>query len=266
MSTLSIDAVDASALNSSDLNLKDFSLEILNSKPFYAFEVPKFVIDTTIKVFSLGDHVLSNLCKGCETISSAENVLMFFQDMISMPSQLSKMKASVIKYVNKQEAVSSVLNQARKLLAFSGSSLGDYYFSCEALKELKVPVDRIQFVSEKAGLYGSSAGAASRIIDYISGDFEEDTSIEYPVSDKIRSPIVESRRGWDCARDVSILALSLLGVYFNGLSAIPATPVAVFSGVILGSRLVSLYKDLQLKKIDDNNPYKASCFKELKKI
>lgn len=264
MSSLSIDAIDAAALNNSDLNLKDFSLEILNSKPFYAFEVPKYFIDTTMKVFSLGDRALVGLCKGCETIANAENLVLFFQDMVSAPSELAKLKEKTICYVNGSTAFSSVMNQARKLVGFAGSCLGDYYFSCEALKELKVPVEKIHVVSERAGLYGSSVGAASRIIDYATNDFDSEVK-DYPVSEKVRTPIIQSKRAWDCARDVSILALSLLGIYCGGLTSMPVAPVVALSGVVLGSRLVSVFKDIQLRKVDETNPYKTNGTKQLKK-
>ena len=264
MSTLSIEAIDASALSSSDVNLKDFSLEILNSKPFYAFEVPKYVLDTTVKVFSVGDRALAGLCKGFETIANAENLVMFFQDVISIPSEVGKLKEKTIGYLNGTSSLKALLNQTRKLVGFAGSSLGDYFFSCEALKDLKIPVEKIHVVSAKAGLYGSSVGAASRIYDYATNDFEEEKN-SYPVSHKVRNPIIESKRSWDCARDVSILGLCLLGICFSGVAGMPAAPVAALSGVVLGSRLVSVYKDFQLKKIDEANPYKTCGIKQLKK-
>jgi len=265
MSTLSLEAVDASALNSSNQNLQDFSLEILSSKPFYAFEVPKFVIDTTMKVFSLGDEMLTSLCKGCEAISNAENLVNLFQDMIAMPSQLSNMKEKVISYFEGSANLASVANQARKLAGFAGSSLGDYYFSCEALDGMKIPVNKIHKVSEAVGLLGSSVGAASRIADYMMGDFEDDVGVkEYPVSEKIRAPILDSKRAWDCARDVSILALSLLGIYFKDITKVPVAIAIGISGITLGSRLVSVYKAFQIKKIDEANPYKTDTLKKLK--
>jgi hypothetical protein len=265
MSTLSLEAVDASALNSSSQNLQDFSLEILGSKPFYAFEVPKFVVDTTVKVFSLGDTMLTSLCKGCESISNTENLVNLFQDMIATPSQLSKMKEKVVNYFQGTEELKSVANQARKLVGFAGSSLGDYYFSCEALEEVKIPVNKVYKVSETAGLVGSSVGAASRILDYMTDDFDDDLgSSSCPVSEKIRKPIVDSKRAWDCARDVSIFALSLLGLYFKDITKVPISIAIGISGITLGSRLVSVYRGFQIKKIDEANPYKSIAVKKLK--
>lgn len=263
MSTISLEAVDASALNSSDLKLKDFSLEILNSKPFYLFEVPRYILDTTIKAFSVGDRVISSLCKGCEKIANAENLVALFQDVISLPEQLGKLKSKVVGCVAGDERITDTLNQARKFIGYVGSTLGDYCFSCEALKELKVPVDKIHVVSEKAGLYGSSVGAASRVFDYVTGDFDQEAAKSYPVAESIRQPILDSRRAWDCARDVSILALGVLGIGFGGVAQIPSIALVGFSGAVLGARLISVYKDMQLKKIDDANPYKSNAIKEL---
>jgi hypothetical protein len=266
MSTLSMDAVDASAFNSSDVNLKDFSLEILNTKPFYAFEVPKFMIDTTMKVFSIGDKVLADLCKGFEKISNAENLVMFFQDVVAVPAQVGAMKNKLISYTSGKQSLLPVANQARKLAAFISSTVGDFYFSCEALKEMKIPVGKIHVFTERAGLWGSALGAASRVFDYVAKDFEDQNTIKtYPVSSKVRSQIIDSKRAWDCARDVSILAVSLLGVFCGGFANIPSAALVGFSGSILGSRLVSVYKDTQLKKVDDCNPCKSQGIKELKK-
>jgi hypothetical protein len=265
MNSLSLEAVDAYALNSSNQNLQDFSLEILSSKPFYAFEVPKFVIDTTLKVFSMGDKMLTSLCKGCEAISNAENLVNLFQDMIAMPSQLSNMKEKIVNYLQGSEGLVSVANQARKLAGFAGSSLGDYYFSCETLEAMNIPVNKIHKVSETLGLFGSSIGAASRIVDYMVGDFEDDVRAQrYPVSEKIRTPILDSKRAWDCARDISILALSFLGIYFKDITKVPVAVAIGISGITLGSRLVSVYKGFQIKKIDDANPYKTDALEKNK--
>ena len=63
--------------------------------------------------------------------------------------------------------------------------------------------------------------------------------------------------------DVSIFVMSALTVAY-GFAGIPAAASVALSGSVLGSRLVSYYREVQIKTLDEAHPSFLIAKKELK--
>lgn len=253
MSTISLDCVESAALESSNVTTWDFVKDIAGNRPYYVFEVPKILIDVVSKTFSAADAVLLTTSAGFERILSTENFITLFQDVVALPAAGRSLAGKVTGYFSSSASLTSMLDEIRRFSGRVASTVGDYALAVSSLKDLSpalnATANKIKFFSEKTGYLCSAFGSGSRIVDYFYREAESSSGLA-PSAEKVSKPIVDSKKLWDLSRDVSLLAISVLSVACGGHAAIPSTISIALSGSLLGSRLVSYYRDVQLREIE----------------
>lgn len=256
MSTISLDCVESAALESSNVTAWDFVKDITGNRPYYVFEVPKFLIDVVSKTFSAADAVLLTTSAGFERILSTENFITLFQDVVALPGAGKSLAGKVTGYFSSSTSLTSMLHEVRRFSGRVASTVGDYALAVSSLKDLSpalsATASKIKFFSEKTGSFFSAFGSGSRIVDYFCAEAEASSSLA-PSFEKVSKPIADSKKLWDLSRDVSMLAICILSIACGGYRAIPSTISIALSGSLLGSRLVSYYRDVQLREIEKSH-------------
>jgi len=270
MSTLTLESVDYSARNESEISAWDFIKDVAGNRPYYILEAPKFALDVVIKTMGIAAYPLTRISVVCQKVVNTENFIALFQDVMIIPTQCSKLARSSIEWIKGESNYLAPLNQVRKTVGLFASTLGDFVNSCDAFETLRTSTAsapafrRWSIFTEKAGAAGSAIGSASRIFDYMIGDLENESEVEFnPSQQKIRDSLASSRNLWNVTRDISILAISVLTVACGGFAMIPSALGVGLSGSILGARLVSYYREVQMKALEEARPSLLIAKKEL---
>lgn len=273
MSAITLESVDFSARNEAEISAWDFVKDVAGNRPYYILETPKFVLDVVIASLGVAGSAINSVSRVCSKVVNTENVVALFQDVMVIPTQCKKLATTSVEWIRGEEGAFSALNQVRKTIGLFASTLGDFVNSCDAIEAISTsiseaavapPFRRWSVFTEKAGAIGSAVGSASRIVDYALGDLDNDTSVALKSSqEQVRNNLFHSKNMWNLARDVSILAVSVLTVYCGAFAAIPAGISIGLSGSILGSRLVSYYREVQIKALEDSRPGLVIAKKEL---
>lgn len=284
MSVSAVDNIDSIALDKSDVGPFEFSKEVMGSRPFFVISIPKVAYDICSTVyapistaFKLSEKILDDKISGFFTklgnYASVESVIALFQDVVLIPSEFSTFNKKVVCWISGKESLSEAAHGLRKFSAHISSTVSDCIYSVTALSDLSpkfkraIPLlkDDQTKILEKVGAYTSIYAASSKIYDYVTGRIESTCKHNLtPSARKVRSQLESSRNFYDVVRDVSVIALGVLVIYKNGMANVPGFLGAALAGVVLGSRLVSFYREVQIKKIDDAHPSIEKAQKQLK--
>ncbi len=247
--------LEKTALNNSKIGPFKYLQELLANRPYHCFEVVKSAGDFLINGLHLTGAMVLNTHKGLVKLVNTENLIFFAQDVAALPEESRKLGAKISGWWNGSTTFLTTMNQVRKFTGHIGSTVGDYVGSVAALKDLKITVGGLDFLSERVGNIGSAIGAGSRLVDSISGDNIPSTPHQLePALAKVRQPIEQSKVFWDATRDVSILALSVLCIGLGGGAAVPALVMTGFSASILAGRMLAFYNEARLKALDASYP------------
>jgi hypothetical protein len=254
MSVATLDAIEQTALDNSNIGPFKYTQELLANRPYHIFGVVKFVGDILVQGLGVANASVKVIHIGLTNLMNTENIVFFVRDIIELPEHSKKLYNKVSGWWNGSTTFLSTANQARKFVGHIASTVGDYVDGISALKGLKVNVAVFDVISERIGSIGSAIGAGFRIVDYAVGDVSSNPPHSItPTLEKVRNPIVESKNFWDLSRDVSILALSVLCIGCGGAAAVPAALVVGLSSSILGSRMIAYYHEAKLKAVDTSH-------------
>lgn len=252
---MSVATAEQAALGAVD----DYSLykfvtqDIPSSRQFHVFEAPKLMLDMVYKVAGFAGTTIEPVSNALGKVVDAENFVFFLQDLAALPGLTSNLKERVSGWMKGNTTLQDVANSVRKLGAQIFSTIGDYAGSIRALKNgLNVSVGPFDFVSDRLGNWGSLLGSSSKLYDYLSGDVEKKETSLKPSLQGVIEPLQASKNFWDAAMHVSIIAISVIGLTW-GILASPVS-VTLLSTSILGSRLMSFYRNCQMKAVEGTRP------------
>ena len=251
---MSIQAVDGAVNAVDDYDLKTFFFkDVPSTRQFHVLQIPQVGLEIVHKIAGVGEAALAPITQGLGKIVSLEDIVFFVQDLAALPSHVSKLREKVSGYRAGNTQALELVHQVRKCVAHVFSTIGDYAGSIAALKGLNIAVSQtFDFVSDKVRNVSSLLGASSRFYDYMRGDLEYKSDGLSPTLNNVRRPLEESKHFWDACMNVSIVALSALGLTYGAPAAAPVM-FTLGTASLLGSRLVSFYRSCQMKAVDESH-------------
>ncbi|MEI8301045.1 MAG: hypothetical protein WCG10_05485 [Chlamydiota bacterium] len=250
-----INDIERRALDSTNIGPWEYAKELLANRVYLCFQATKLTLEFVGKGVGLANVVLSPIYTGFGKLTDTEALVFFCNDLLAFPEHFQKLSTKITGWKRGDLNAGAVNNQARKMFAHIACTVGDYVDSCSTLKKLNVNVEPLVFFATKetvekvagvAGVIGSTSG----IYDYFTDKEQSSVAMLDPGLDRIKQSFVESKKVWNLAKNVSILALSSAALLCWTL---PVTLSIGLSSSILGSRMMSYYRDIQLGAIDKSH-------------